>query len=135
MTIPDLYPQQLCRDHFLLLLLLSIPHGFLLENDHSNHDDDDLPLATSQPRGLIPAQNAPSCPANCTCQTEETVDCGGLDLHICPRNISRGIQHLLLQVTKKLDSGAGDGPWPYFGGKGAERTCGAPEGAQIRELV
>uniref|UniRef100_A0A8C6YGK4 Podocan like 1 n=1 Tax=Naja naja TaxID=35670 RepID=A0A8C6YGK4_NAJNA len=33
----------------------------------------------------------------CTCPTEETVDCGGLDLHIFPSNISTDIQHLSLQ--------------------------------------
>ncbi|KAK9407696.1 podocan-like 1 [Crotalus adamanteus] len=35
--------------------------------------------------------------AQCTCPTEETVDCGGLDLHIFPSNISTDIQHLSLQ--------------------------------------
>ncbi|XP_053152444.1 podocan-like protein 1 isoform X2 [Hemicordylus capensis] len=83
----------------LLLLLVNIPDGFLLENHDEEEDDneDDLPLATSQPRGGIPAQNVPGCPANCICPAEETVDCGGLDLHVFPSNVSRVIQHLSLQ--------------------------------------
>lgn len=89
----------MCSGPFLLLLLLSIPPGFLLKNhnDGDEDNDDDLLLTTSQPWGQIPAQNAPRCPANCTCPTEETVDCGGLDLHIFPGNISKSIQHLSLQ--------------------------------------
>uniref|UniRef100_A0A8D2L8S6 Podocan like 1 n=1 Tax=Varanus komodoensis TaxID=61221 RepID=A0A8D2L8S6_VARKO len=59
--------------------------------------DDDLPPVASKPTGSIPAQNVPSCPANCTCPAEETVDCSGLDLYIFPSNISAGIQHLSLQ--------------------------------------
>ncbi|XP_061469841.1 podocan-like protein 1 isoform X2 [Rhineura floridana] len=84
---------QLCRSCLLLFLLVSIPYSFLLEN----FDDDELPLATSQTLGGTAAQNVPGCPDNCTCPTEETVDCGGLDLHIFPNNISAAIQHLSLQ--------------------------------------
>uniref|UniRef100_A0A8D0KGC8 Podocan like 1 n=1 Tax=Salvator merianae TaxID=96440 RepID=A0A8D0KGC8_SALMN len=57
----------------------------------SNDDDDtdsEGPLATSRPVGGTPAQNVSGCPANCTCPAEGTVDCGGLDLHIFPNNIS-----------------------------------------------
>lgn len=102
--LTNLSPQKLCSGPFLLLLLLSIPPGFLLKNhnDGDEDNDDDLLLTTSQPWAQIPAQNAPRCPANCTCPTEETVDCGGLDLHIFPGNISKSIQHLSLQVTKEL---------------------------------
>uniref|UniRef100_A0A8C4YAG3 Podocan like 1 n=1 Tax=Gopherus evgoodei TaxID=1825980 RepID=A0A8C4YAG3_9SAUR len=39
----------------------------------------------------------PGCPANCTCPSEETVECGGLDLHVFPSNVSRAVQHLSLQ--------------------------------------
>ncbi|KAL7988310.1 hypothetical protein Chor_007229 [Crotalus horridus] len=94
--MPPLLPQQLCSGH-LLLLLASIPYSFLLKNYEEEEDeDDDLSLSTSQPRG-DPAQNVSGCPAQCTCPTEETVDCGGLDLHIFPSNISTDIQHLSLQ--------------------------------------
>nr|XP_034996462.1 podocan-like protein 1 isoform X5 [Zootoca vivipara] len=85
--------QQLGSGHRLLFLLASIPYSFLL----GSLDDDELLLATSQPMGGTPAQNVPGCPVNCTCPAEETVDCGGLDLHIFPSNISAGIQHLSLQ--------------------------------------
>ncbi|XP_072847624.2 podocan-like protein 1 isoform X1 [Pogona vitticeps] len=77
----------------LLLLLASLPYGFLLKN----HEDDDLSLATPQPVGDTPARNVSGCPSNCTCPAEETVDCGGLDLHVFPGNLSAGIQHLSLQ--------------------------------------
>ncbi|KAM6469978.1 podocan-like protein 1 isoform 1-T1 [Liasis olivaceus] len=87
---------QLCSGH-LLLLLASIPYSFLLKNHEEDEDeDDDLPLSTSQPSGNS-AQNVSGCPTKCTCPTEETVDCGGLDLHIFPSNISADIQHLSLQ--------------------------------------
>lgn len=95
--LAPLLPQQLCSGH-LLLLLASIPYSFLLKNYEEDEDeDDDLSLSTSQTRG-DPAQNVSGCPAQCTCPTEETVDCGGLDLHIFPSNISTDIQHLSLQV-------------------------------------
>ncbi|XP_044299370.1 podocan-like protein 1 [Varanus komodoensis] len=88
------------REHLcsgpLLLLLACIPYSCLLKNPASD-EDDDLPPVASKPTGSIPAQNVPSCPANCTCPAEETVDCSGLDLYIFPSNISAGIQHLSLQ--------------------------------------
>ncbi|XP_062979695.1 podocan-like protein 1 [Elgaria multicarinata webbii] len=85
--------QHLCSGH-ILLLLASIPYSFLLTK---LDDDEDPPPVASPPTGSTPAQNVPSCPANCTCPAEETVDCGGLDLHVFPSNISAGIQHLSLQ--------------------------------------
>ncbi|XP_042311663.1 podocan-like protein 1 isoform X2 [Sceloporus undulatus] len=84
---------QLCSGGFLLLLLASVPSSFLLKDQ----EEDELPLATSRPARVTPAQNVPGCPSKCTCPTEETVDCGGLDLHIFPSNLSAGIQHLSLQ--------------------------------------
>ncbi|KAJ7317394.1 hypothetical protein JRQ81_003556 [Phrynocephalus forsythii] len=78
----------------LLLLLASLPYGCLLKN---HEDKDDLLLATPPPVAGVPARIVPGCPSNCTCLAEETVDCGGLDLHVFPSNLSAGIQHLSLQ--------------------------------------
>nr|XP_060619620.1 podocan-like protein 1 [Anolis sagrei ordinatus] len=84
---------QLCSGGFLLLLLASVSPSFLLKDQ----EEDELLLATTRPTRVTPAQNVSGCPSKCTCPTEETVDCGGLDLHIFPSNISAGIQHLSLQ--------------------------------------
>ncbi|KAL8164527.1 UNVERIFIED_CONTAM: hypothetical protein K2H54_052973, partial [Gekko kuhli] len=80
----------------LFLLLLNVPDGFPSEGQES----DELPLAMPQPPPGTPARNVPGCPANCTCPAEETVDCGGLDLHIFPGNLSKSIQHLSLQNNR-----------------------------------
>ncbi|XP_075773271.1 podocan-like protein 1 isoform X2 [Pelodiscus sinensis] len=50
--------------------------------------------------GGLPPRDAPGCPANCTCPSEETVECGGLDLHVFPSNISSAVQHLSLQNNR-----------------------------------
>ncbi|XP_054859116.1 podocan-like protein 1 isoform X2 [Eublepharis macularius] len=80
----------------LLLLLLSFPGGFPLESQ----EDDDLPLLMPQLPAGTPAWSVPGCPANCTCPVDETVDCGGLDLHVFPSNLSKSIQHLSLQNNR-----------------------------------
>uniref|UniRef100_A0A8C0G9L6 Podocan like 1 n=1 Tax=Chelonoidis abingdonii TaxID=106734 RepID=A0A8C0G9L6_CHEAB len=57
----------------------------------------DAPPSPPLDVGPLPPKNNPGCPANCTCPSEETVECGGLDLHVFPSNISRAVQHLSLQ--------------------------------------
>uniref|UniRef100_A0A8C3TC09 Podocan-like protein 1 n=1 Tax=Chelydra serpentina TaxID=8475 RepID=A0A8C3TC09_CHESE len=65
----------------------------------SLQDDEDAPPFPRLGGGTLPKKNTPGCPANCTCPSEETVECGGLDLHVFPGNVSRAVQHLSLQVT------------------------------------
>ncbi|XP_077185925.1 podocan-like protein 1 isoform X2 [Paroedura picta] len=78
----------------LFLLLLNVPKGSSLESQENN---DPPAAAMPQPSPGTPARNVPGCPANCSCPAEETADCGGLDLHVFPRNLSRSLQHLSLQ--------------------------------------
>ncbi|XP_015275008.1 PREDICTED: podocan-like protein 1 [Gekko japonicus] len=80
----------------LFLLLLNVPDGFPSESQES----DERPSVVPQPPPGTPARNVPGCPANCTCPAEETVDCGGLDLHLFPGNLSKSIQHLSLQNNR-----------------------------------
>nr|XP_023957080.1 podocan-like protein 1 isoform X3 [Chrysemys picta bellii] len=62
-----------------------------------SQDDKDAAPSPRLGGRILPPKNTPGCPANCTCPSEETVECGGLDLHVFPSNISRAVQHLSLQ--------------------------------------
>ncbi|XP_053868241.1 podocan-like protein 1 isoform X3 [Malaclemys terrapin pileata] len=62
-----------------------------------SQDDKDAAPPPRLGGGILPPKNTPGCPANCTCPSEETVECGGLDLHVFPSNVSRAVQHLSLQ--------------------------------------
>ncbi|XP_065431836.1 podocan-like protein 1 isoform X3 [Chrysemys picta bellii] len=62
-----------------------------------SQDDKDAAPSPRLGGGALPPKNTPGCPANCTCPSEETVECGGLDLHVFPSNVSRAVQHLSLQ--------------------------------------
>ncbi|CAM2109811.1 unnamed protein product [Caretta caretta] len=77
----------------LLVLFVKIPSFCLV----GSQDDEDTPPSPRLRGGALPKKNAPGCPANCTCPSEETVECGGLDLHVFPSNVSRAVQHLSLQ--------------------------------------
>ncbi|XP_074835542.1 podocan-like protein 1 [Carettochelys insculpta] len=64
-----------------------------------SQEEDTAPLLRRAGQEL-PQKNAWGCPANCTCPAEDTVECGGLDLHSFPSNISKAIQHLSLQNNR-----------------------------------
>uniref|UniRef100_A0A452GTX7 LRRNT domain-containing protein n=1 Tax=Gopherus agassizii TaxID=38772 RepID=A0A452GTX7_9SAUR len=78
----------------LLVLFVKIPFCLV-----GSQDDKDAPPSPRLGVGPLPPKNTPGCPANCTCPSEETVECGGLDLHVFPSNVSRDVQHLSLQLT------------------------------------
>ncbi|XP_023957078.2 podocan-like protein 1 isoform X4 [Chrysemys picta bellii] len=77
----------------LLVLFVQIPSFCLV----GSQDDKDAAPSPRLGGGALPPKNTPGCPANCTCPSEETVECGGLDLHVFPSNVSRAVQHLSLQ--------------------------------------
>nr|XP_008161509.2 podocan-like protein 1 isoform X2 [Chrysemys picta bellii] len=77
----------------LLVLFVQIPSFCLV----GSQDDKDAAPSPRLGGRILPPKNTPGCPANCTCPSEETVECGGLDLHVFPSNISRAVQHLSLQ--------------------------------------
>nr|XP_042700346.1 podocan-like protein 1 isoform X4 [Chrysemys picta bellii] len=79
----------------LLVLFVQIPSFCLV----GSQDDKDAAPSPRLGGRILPPKNTPGCPANCTCPSEETVECGGLDLHVFPSNISRAVQHLSLQLT------------------------------------
>ncbi|XP_042700347.2 podocan-like protein 1 isoform X9 [Chrysemys picta bellii] len=79
----------------LLVLFVQIPSFCLV----GSQDDKDAAPSPRLGGGALPPKNTPGCPANCTCPSEETVECGGLDLHVFPSNVSRAVQHLSLQLT------------------------------------
>uniref|UniRef100_A0A8C8SP73 Podocan like 1 n=1 Tax=Pelusios castaneus TaxID=367368 RepID=A0A8C8SP73_9SAUR len=78
---------------YLLVLFVKIPSFCLV----GSRGDEGAPPFPQLRGGALPQKNAPGCPANCTCPSEETVECGGLDLHMFPSNISKTVQHLSLQ--------------------------------------
>ncbi|XP_067416698.1 LOW QUALITY PROTEIN: podocan-like protein 1 [Emydura macquarii macquarii] len=80
----------------LLLLFVKIPFFCLV----GSQDDEDAPPFPRLGGGALPQKNTLGCPANCTCPSEETVECGGLDLHVFPSNISKAVQHLSLQNNR-----------------------------------
>ncbi|XP_032884396.1 podocan isoform X2 [Amblyraja radiata] len=76
----------------VLLWLLSFSCSAISEENHAHES---VKNHTGEKTDL--EKQVDSCPADCVCNLDGTVDCGGVDLKEFPKNLSQSILHLSLQ--------------------------------------
>lgn len=79
----------------VLLLIPSWGQGRIILNP-----DEDGAEPTTDPDVPTVVLKSSQCPSECSCSTEGTVDCAGVDLTTFPTGLSDRIQHLSLQNNK-----------------------------------
>lgn len=82
----------------VLLWLLSFSCSAISEENHAHES---VKNHTGEKTDL--EKQVDSCPADCVCNLDGTVDCGGVDLKEFPKNLSQSILHLSLQVRNSIN--------------------------------